>query len=153
MAIVNRNMYISMKKIFIIIASAILCLGAVSCNKNIIPEGADTTTLRIAVSPDPGTIPAAGGEFEAVVVVNQGMSQSVAGTLSVDGEPAWVSVSVKDITTHFTGTYAGDDMDVVQKGISCVIAPNLTGKKRSVNLRFTLADGSSIVYPINQSAK
>ena len=142
-----------MKKIFAIILTAAFCFGAVSCNKDVIPDGADTTTLRISVTPDPGTVPAAGTEFDAVVVVNQGVSFSVPWTVSVDGDVAWVSVSPKDITTQFTGTYAGDDTELVQKGINCVVAPNLTGKKRSVNLRFTVENGSSTVYTINQSAK
>ena len=79
------------------------------------------------------------------------MTLNVPWTVSVDGDVSWISVSKKDITTHFTGTYAGDDTDVVQSGISCVVAANLTGKKRTVNLRFTVADGSSIVYTLTQS--
>lgn len=142
-----------MKKIFTIFAAAVLCFGAVSCNKELIPDGADTTSLRVSVSPDPGVVPAAGKEFEAVVIVHEGVSFNVPWTVSVDGDVAWVSVSVKYITTHFTGTYAGDDTDVVQSGISCVVAPNLTGKKRNVNIRFTVPDGSSIVYTLTQSAK
>lgn len=141
-----------MKKILAIIAAA-LCFCAVSCDKNLIPDGADTNSLRISVSPDPGSVAASGAEFEAVVIVHQGLSLNVDWTVSVDGDPAWISVSPKDVTTHFTGTYAGDDMDVVQKGIDCTVAANLTGKKRSANLRFTVANGASIIYPITQSAK
>ncbi|MBO4671625.1 MAG: hypothetical protein J5640_07295 [Bacteroidales bacterium] len=140
-----------MKKIFAIIAIAVLCAGAVSCVKNVIPDGADTKSLRMSLSPDPGAVPAAGADFDAVVIVHQGMTLNVPWTVSVDGDVSWISVSKKDITTHFTGTYAGDDTDVVQSGISCVVAANLTGKKRTVNLRFTVADGSSIVYTLTQS--
>ncbi len=140
-----------MKKIFAIIALAVLCAGAVSCVKNVIPDGADTKSLRMSLSPDPGAVPAAGADFDAVVIVHQGITLNVPWTVSVDGDVSWISVSKKDITTHFTGTYAGDDVDVVQPGISCVVAANLTGKKRTVNLRFTVEDGSSIVYTLIQS--
>lgn len=140
-----------MKKILAIVAVALACLGMVSCNENILPDGADTNSVRLSVSPEPGTIPAAGADFEAVVIVHQGVSLNVDWTVSVDGEPAWLSVSTKQITTSFTGTYAGDDTEVVQNGIVCTVAPNLTGKKRSATLRFTVANGASAVYTINQS--
>lgn len=140
-----------MKKIFAIVAVALACLGMVSCNENILPDGADTNSVRLSVSPEPGTIPAAGADFEAVVIVHQGVSLNVDWTVSVDGEPAWLSVSTKQITTSFTGTYAGDDTEVVQNGILCTVAPNLTGKRRSATLRFTVANGASAVYTINQS--
>lgn len=140
-----------MKKILAIVAVALACLGMVSCNENILPDGADTNSVRLSVSPEPGTIPAAGADFEAVVIVHQGVSLNVDWTVSVDGEPAWLSVSTKQITTSFTGTYAGDDTEVVQNGILCTVAPNLTGKKRSATLRFTVANGASAVYTINQS--
>lgn len=140
-----------MKKILAIVAVALACLGMVSCNENILPDGADTNSVRLSVSPEPGTIPAAGADFEAVVIVHQGVSLNVDWTVSVDGEPAWLSVSTKQITTSFTGTYAGDDTEVVQNGILCTVAPNLTGKRRSATLRFTVANGASAVYTINQS--
>lgn len=140
-----------MKKILAIVAVALACLGMVSCNENILPDGADTNSVRLSVSPEPGTIPAAGADFEAVVIVHQGVSLNVDWTVSVDGEPAWLSVSTKQITTSFIGTYAGDDTEVVQNGIACTVAPNLTGKKRSATLRFTVANGASAVYTINQS--
>lgn len=142
-----------MKKIVSIIAAAALCLGLVSCNKDLIPDGADTTTVRVSVTPDPGTIPAAGGSFEAVVVVNQGLDLDVDWTVSVDGNPDWVSVSTKKITTHFVGTYAGDDQDVEQNGIACTVSANLTGKKRVAVIRFTTSNGWSDIYTLNQSAK
>ena len=141
-----------MKKIFTILAAA-LCICAVSCEKNIIPDGADTNSVRMSLTPDPGSIPVSGSSFEAVVIVHQGISLNVDWTVSVDGDPAWVSVSPKDITTHFTGTYAGDDADVVQKGIDCTVAANLTGKRRSAVLRFTVANGASVTYTLNQNAK
>ncbi len=142
-----------MKKIFAIVAVALFCMGAVSCQENVIPDGADTNSVRLSVSPDPGAVPAAGADFDAVVIVHQGISLNVDWTVSVDGEPAWISVTPKQITTSFTGTYAGDDVDVVQNGIGCTVAPNLTGKKRSATLRFTVANGASAVYTITQSAK
>lgn len=142
----------NMKKIFALLFAA-LCLSAVSCDKNLVPDGADTNSVRMSLTPEPGNIPVSGGGFEAVVIVHQGLNLNVDWTVSVDGDPAWVSVSTKDITTHFTGTYAGDDADVVQKGIDCTVAANLSGKKRSAVLRFTVANGASVTYTINQNAK
>ncbi len=143
-----------MKRIFAIIATAALCLLTMSCSKDMLyPDGADMNSLRVALTPDPGIVPAAGAEFESVVVVHEGPVLNRPWEVSVDGDPAWVSIQNKDITTQFTGTYSGDDVEVVQKGISCVVAPNLTGKKRTVNIRFTVADGGSIVYTLTQSAK
>ena len=142
-----------MKKILSILALAILCAGAVSCDKNAVPDGADVVSVRAAVSPDPGSIPAAGSTFEAVVVVNQGMYLNVPWTVSVDGTPDWVSVSKTKVKTHFTGTYGGDDVDLEQDGISCTVSANLTGKKRTAVLRFTTEYGTSDVYTLTQSAK
>ena len=145
---------IVMKRIIAIIAAAALCLLTLSCSKDkLYPDGADMNSLRVALTPDPGVVPAAGADFESVVVVHYGPVLNCPWEVSVDGDPAWVSVQNKDITTQFTGTYAGDDTEVVQKGISCVVAPNLTGKKRTVNLRFTIYNGASIVYTLTQSAK
>jgi hypothetical protein len=142
-----------MKKIFAIILAAALALGLVSCKKDIIPDGADTMSVRVAVSPEPGVVPAAGATFEAVVVVHQGISLDVDWTPSVDNDLAWVSLEKTTVKTQFTGTYAGDDREVEQRGISCTVAANLTGKKRSATLRFTTADGASAVYVLNQAAK
>lgn len=143
-----------MKKILSIIAVAVLCAGAVSCTKDIeAPEGADTTSVRAALTPDPGSIPAAGGTFEAVVVVNLGLYLNVPWTVSVDGEPDWITVSKKPVKSHFTGTYGGDDMDLEQDGISCTVSANLTGKKRTAVLRFTTVSGGSDIYTLTQSAK
>lgn len=133
--------------------AGVFCIGTVSCTQNTIPDGADTMSVRIAVSPEPGSIPAAGTDFEAVVIMHQGPALNVPWTVSVDGNPAWISVETKTITTHFVGTYNGDDQDVDQTGISCTVAPNLTGKKRSASLRFTAENGASTVYVINQAAK
>ena len=143
-----------MKKIFAILFAAVFCFAFSSCSKDeFIPDGADTNGVRMSLSPEPGNIPASGSEFDAVVIVHQGINLNVFWTVSVDGDPAWVSVSPKDITTHFVGTYAGDDADVVQKGIGCTVAANLTGKRRSAVLRFTVANGASVTYTINQNAK
>ena len=61
-----------MKKIFAIAFAAVLGLGVLSCSKEQFPEGTDMTSLRVALTPEPSAIPAAGGSFEAAVVVNQG---------------------------------------------------------------------------------
>ena len=136
------------------IAAAALCMVVLSCSKDgDFPDGADMSSIRVALTPDPGVVPAAGAEFESVAIVHYGPLLNQPWTVSVDGDPAWVSISVKKITTQFVGTYAGDDVEVIQDGISCVVAPNLTGKKRNVNIRFTVADGASAVYTLYQSAK
>ncbi|MBQ9462127.1 MAG: hypothetical protein IJU68_00530 [Bacteroidales bacterium] len=142
-----------MKKIFAIVLSAVLCLGAVSCNKDAVPEGADTLTVRVALTPDPGTVPAAGASFDAVAIVHQGVNLNVDWEVSVDGDVAWISLQKTTLKTQFVGTYAGDDKEVEQPGISCTVAANLTGKKRSATIRFTTANGASAVYVLNQSAK
>ena len=142
-----------MKRIIGIIVSALICLGVLSCQKDGYPEGADLTSLRVAVVPAPSSIPAAGATFEAAVVVNQGPYRDVPWTVSVDGDLEWVSVTKIRYTSHFTGTYAGDDTDVEQDGISCTLSVNDTGRKRLANLRFTTADGRSIIYTVTQLAK
>lgn len=142
-----------MKKIFAIILAAVLGLGLVSCNKDLVPDGADTMSVRVALTPDPGVIPAAGASFEAVVIVHQGLTLNVDWTASIDTDPAWISMEKTTIKTQYTGTYAGDDREVEQRGVSCTVAPNLTGKKRSATIRFTTANGASAVYVLNQSAK
>ena len=142
-----------MKKIFAFLLVAVFCFGALSCNRDIVPDGADTLSVRVALTPDPGIIPAAGTSFDAVAVVHQGLNLNVDWTVSVDGDAAWVSVDKKKLSSSFTGTYGGDDREVEQDGISCTVAPNLSGKKRSVTIRFTTANGGSAVYMLNQSAK
>jgi hypothetical protein len=142
-----------MKKIFAIAFAAVLGLGVLSCSKEQFPEGTDMTSLRVALTPEPSAIPAVGGNFEAAVVVNQGPKLDVPWELSVDGTPGWVTASKIRYKSHFTGTYSGDDMDVEQDGVSCTLSANTTGKKRTVNLRFTVADGRSIIYTVTQSAK
>lgn len=146
--VINR---MDMKKIFNIffVAAALLALAA--CNKDEYPEGADLTSLRVALTPDPGTIPAAGKTFEAVVIVAQGPNTSVEWTASVDFEPDWVTLSEKEISSDFVGTYGGDDRTVTQKGISVTVSPNTSGIKRTATLRFTTKDGGSISYVLNQN--
>lgn len=142
-----------MKRIFAIAFAVVLGLGLLSCNKEEFPEGADMSSVRVALTPDPGAIPAEGGSFEAAVVVNQGPSLDVPWELSIDGAPEWVTASKIRYKSHFTGTYNGDDADVEQDGVSCTVSANTTGKKRIVNLRFTVADGRSVIYTVTQSAK
>ncbi|MBO6168889.1 MAG: hypothetical protein J6O51_02850 [Bacteroidales bacterium] len=143
-----------MKKIFAIAIAAVLCLGTFSCTKDgAYPEGADMTSLRVSVTPDPGTVPAIGSEFEAAVVVHQGPVLDVAWNVSVDGNPDWITVKKIRYKSNFTGTYSGDDVEVEQDGIACAVLPNGTGKKRSANIRFTVDDGRSIIRTINQAAK
>lgn len=149
----NLKMFTDMKKIFAIALAAFLCLGLVSCQKDLYPDGTDLTSLRVAVPQAPDSVPAAGASFESAVIVNQGPFLDVDWDVTVDGSVDWVSVSKIRYTSHFTGTYAGDDMDVEQNGISCSVSPNTTGKKRIAVLRFTVKDGRSITYTVSQAAK
>ena len=75
-----------MKRIFAIAFAVVLGLGLLSCNKEEFPEGADMSSVRVALTPDPGAIPAEGGSFEAAVVVNQGPSLDVPCTRMGDGK-------------------------------------------------------------------
>ncbi len=142
-----------MKKIFIIAFTALLSFGMLSCSKEEFPEGADLASVRAAMTPEPAAIPAAGGSFEAAVVVNQGPSLNVPWELSVDGNPNWITASKIRYKSQFTGTYSGDDVEVEHDGVSCTVSANTTGKKRTANLRFTVADGRSVIYTVTQSAK
>ena len=142
-----------MKKIFAIAFAAVLGLCLLSCSKEQFPEGADLTSLRVALTPAPSAIAAAGGSFEAAVVVNQGPNLDVPWEVSIDGSPSWITVQKIRYKSQFTGTYAGDDMEVEQDGVACGVLPNSTGKKRTANLRFTVKDGRSIIYTITQAAK
>ena len=142
-----------MKKILAIAFAVVLGLGVLSCSKEEFPQGADMTSLRVALTPEPSAIPAAGGTFEAAVVVNQGPKLDVSWDLSVDGNPGWIQVSKIRYKSQFTGTYSGDDVEVEQDGVSCTLSANTTGKKRIAILRFTVADGRSAIYTVTQSAK
>lgn len=141
-----------MKKILSSIAVAVLlAAGLVSCSKDTLPAGADTSTIRISVTPDPGVIPASGANFEAAVIVNLGNEIDVDWDVTVDFEPSWISVVKTEVSSEFAGTYAGDDKTVTLPGISAFVNPNDSGLKRKANLRFTTKDGSSVVYVITQS--
>ena len=142
-----------MNKNIIKCALLIICLAgsATACNKDLNMGVADTTSLRVSLTPVPGTIPTEGGSFTSAVVVNQGMEFEVSWTVSVDFNPSWVSVENTTLDKTFTGTYAGDTATYTVKGIKVTIAPNTTGLKRTANLRFTVADNSSIIYTIEQS--
>ena len=143
----------SMKKNIIKWTLLLLCLAgmAVACEKDLNTGAYDTTTLRVSLTPAPGTIVAAGDSFTAAVVVNQGMEFEVPWTVSVDHNPSWISVETTTLDKTFTGTYGGDEATYQVKGIKVTVAPNTSGAKRMANLRFTVADNSSIIYTINQA--
>jgi|BioPla2DNA2_1021312.scaffolds.fasta_scaffold03957_7 hypothetical protein len=124
---------------------------AVACDKDLNMDGADTTSLRVSVTPAPGTIPAAGTSFTAAVIVNQGQKFEVPWTVSVDNNPSWITVETTTLDRTFTGTYGGDDASYTVAGIKVTVSPNETGAKRMANLRFTVADNSSVIYTINQA--
>ena len=143
----------SMKKNMVKWALALLCLAgmAVACEKNLNMDGADTTSLRVSLTPAPGMIVAAGETFTAAVVVNQGMEFEVPWTVSVDHNPSWIKVEKTTLDKTFTGTYGGDEASYTVDGIKVTGSANDTGAKRMANLRFTVADNSSIIYTINQA--
>ena len=142
-----------MKKNIAIWALLLLCLWgtAVSCEKDVNLGAADTTSLRVSLTPAPGMIVAAGETFTAAVVVNQGMEFEVPWTVSVDHNPSWIKVEKTTLDKTFTGTYGGDEASYTVDGIKVTVSANDTGAKRMANLRFTVADNSSIIYTINQA--
>ena len=139
-------------KIFKWALAALCILGSlVACNKDLNMDGADTTTLRVSLTPAPSVISASGDSFTAAVVINQGLNQEVPWTVSVDNNPSWVHVELTEVERTFIGTYGGDEAVYKVNGITVTIDPNTTGVKRMANLRFTVSDNSSIVYTLNQA--
>ena len=123
---------------------------AVACDKDLNMDGADTTSLRVSVTPAPGIISAAGTSFTAAVIVNQGQK------LKFPGRCPWTTIrhGLRLRRQHWTepyGTYGGDDASYTVAGIKVTVSPNNTGAKRMANLRFTVADNSSVIYTINQA--
>ena len=140
------------RKIFKWALAALCILGSlVACNKDLNMDGADTTTLRVSLTPAPTLISASGDSFTAAVVVNQGLNQEVPWTVSVDNNPSWVHVELTEVERTFIGTYGGDEAVYKVNGITVTIDPNTTGARRIANLRFTVSDNSSIVYTLNQA--
>ena len=138
----------------ILVSAAAVCaalLAVAACSKDEWPEGADLDTMRIALSPDPGVIPAAGATFEAVVTVGKGPEKNISWDAEVDFAPDWLTLEEVNIEKPFVGTYEGDDVSTSQKGIKVVVSANATGKKRTASIRFTVKDGSSISYTLTQS--
>lgn len=142
-----------MKKNIAIWTLLLLCMMgiAVSCEKDLNFGAADTTSLRVSLSPAPGTIAASGASFTSAVVVNQGSNLEVPWTVSVDHDPSWITVETTTLEKTFEGTYSGDDATYTVAGIKVTVSPNATGAKRTANLRFTVADNSSVIYTINQA--
>lgn len=139
------------KNIFVWAVAACAVLLVASCSKDEWPEGADLDTMRVALSPDPGVIPAAGATFEAVVTVGKGPETSLSWDAEVDFAPAWLTLTEVSIDKDFVGTWEGDDVTTSQHGIKVVVSANTTGKKRTASIRFTVKGGSSISYTLTQS--
>ena len=141
----------NMKNIITKVAAvALLSFCFVACSEEE-PSGVDTQSLRLSLTPVPEVISATGGSFESIVVVHQGYTLDVEWDATVDFEPDWVSMSKIQLTGTFEGTYEGDDVSYVHDGIKVTVSPNQSGKHRSAALRFTVSDGSSIIYIITQS--
>ena len=141
-----------MKKTLLYILAAALVFLPLSCAQEDIPDGADVTTLRIGMTPEIGTIPAAGiTDKEYAVVVARGKDLNLDWTATVDFAPDWVTLTQVVVTGTFVGTYNGDDRETSQAGIKLTVTPNTTGAKRTAIIRFTLKDGSSIPYTLVQS--
>ena len=97
-------------------------------------------------------VPASGTTITKAVVVSQGsINRDIDWTVSVDNTPDWVSVEKTTKTTHFTGTYDGDDRDIEHKAVTINVKANTTGAKRTAVIRFTVADGSSISTTLTQN--
>lgn len=134
-----------------VLAAMVALLSVASCSKEEWPDGADLNSLRVALSPDPGIIPAAGATFESVVTVGKGPETSVSWDVEVDFAPDWLTLDEVTIDKDFTGTFEGDDVTTSQHGIKVVVSANTTGKKRTASIRFTVKGGSSISYTLTQS--
>ncbi len=139
------------KNILKLILSLLLILGTtVACDSDLNMDGADTSSLRVSLTPAPEIISANGTTFTAAVVVNQGQNFDVDWTVSVDHNLSWISVETTKIDKTFTGTYSGDDATYTVSGIKVTVQPNETGINRMANIRFTVSDNSSVIYTIYQ---
>lgn len=140
------------KKRILWLLPVLFMLGMLTgCEKDLNMGAADTTSLRVALSPEPGTIPAEGTTFTSAVVVNQGQNFEVPWTVSVDNNPSWVSVESTTVERTFEGTYGGDDATYTVAAVKVTVSANATGVKRTANLRFTVSDNSSVSYTITQA--
>ena len=144
-----------MKKVLVIFAAlALVCFSAASCQK-VNLDGADTKTLTISYDLDGNSIAnfsAAGEEVIKAVVINQGgFKRDIDWTVAVDNAPDWIAVEKTTVTTKFTGTYGGDDADVIPKAVKITVQPNTSGVKRNDVIRFTVADGGSISTTVTQN--
>lgn len=131
-------------------AIALMCICFGACTKET-PFGADTQSLRLSLTPAPGIIDAAGGSFQAIVVVHQGSTLDVAWDATIDFEPDWIVLGKVQLKGEFEGTYEGDDASYLHEGIQVTVSPNHSGVRRNAVLRFTVSDGSSAIYTITQS--
>lgn len=121
-----------------------------SCTEKM-PEGADTSSLRVALSPAPEVFSAEYNVFSCAAVVCCGAEINVPWTVSVDNNPDWITVEEIDYDGMFTGTYADDDRQTSHKGVRITLEQNGTEARRTAFVRFTLEDGSSVSYSIVQN--
>lgn len=139
-----------MKRIFSIIAALGCILSVASCSDEM-PSGADLSSLRVALTPEPGVIPADGAVAACAVTVHEGANLGVDWDVSVDFAPEWVKVEKIDYDTEYSGVYEGDDRQLSVPGIRITVDENLSGVKRNAYLRFFVKDGGSVTYQISQS--
>lgn len=139
-----------MKTAIKIFTLLLLALGLAACQEKM-PEGADLKTLRVALTPAPEVFSNLGGVAACAAIVHEGALLNQEWTVSVDNNPDWITVEKIDYDSSFTGTYEGDDKVVTVPGVRISVEPNTSSVKRTAYLRFSVADGGSITYLINQS--
>lgn len=136
-----------MKKILLTLIS-LVCLF--SCAEKL-PEGADTSSLRVALTPAPEVFSGEYTVFSCAAVVCRGADINVPWTVSVDNNPDWISVEEITYEGAFTGTYDGDDRNTSNRGVKITVEENDSDSRRTAFMRFTLKDGSSVSYTIVQN--
>lgn len=139
-----------MKNKFRIFTLLLLTLGLAACQEKM-PEGADLKTLRVALTPAPEVFSNLGGVVACAAIVHEGPSLNQEWTVSVDNNPDWITVEKIDYDSSFSGTYEGDDKVVTVPGVRISVEANTSSVKRTAYLRFSVADGGSITYPVTQS--
>ena len=103
---------------------------------------------RVTLYPEPvefladGSTPGEGSVYEAVVLVNAGAATSDIGwTASLEGNPAWATLTETTVNSVFKETYSDKEHEISQKGVAVRVTAN-SEYRRKVTLNITLADGT-----------